>query len=76
LAREPALLIADEVTSMVDPRKRRPAVGALGLPTGGAWHWCTSLTTTSRLSPRTAIALTGRESTHEADMIETVARQP
>jgi len=55
LAREPSLLIADEVTSMVDLQEETTCCRcSRGLPTGGAWHWCTSLTTTSRLTPRTA----------------------
>ncbi|MGV0624834.1 ATP-binding cassette domain-containing protein [Mycolicibacter minnesotensis] len=43
LAREPALLIADEVTSMVDPQGREVLLGVLSELAGGSGRRCTSL---------------------------------
>ena len=52
LAREPALLIADEVTSMVDQQGREGLIAVLsGLTKNGiGCRWCTSRTTTTRRS--------------------------
>ena len=75
LAREPALLIADEVTSMVDPQGRDDLLSVLsGLADRRrmALVHITHYNVEAESADRT-IALTGRESTHEADMIETVA---
>lgn len=43
LAREPALLIADEVTSMVDPQGREVLLGVLSTLAGCSGQRCTSL---------------------------------
>lgn len=43
LAREPALLIADEVTSMVDPQGREVLLGVLSRLAGSSERRCTSL---------------------------------
>lgn len=43
LAREPALLIADEVTSMVDPKGREVLLGVLSGLAGSSERRCTSL---------------------------------
>ena len=75
LAREPALLIADEVTSMVDLQGRDDLLSVFsGLADRRrmALVHITHYNVEAESADRT-IALTGRESTHEADMIETVA---
>jgi energy-coupling factor transport system ATP-binding protein len=75
LAREPSLLIADEVTSMVDLQGRDDLLSVLsGLADRRrmALVHITHYNVEAESADRT-IALTGRESTHEADMIETVA---
>ena len=54
LAREPSLLIADEVTSMVDQDGRDGLMSVLsGSPSTTACRWCTSPTTTTKPTPPT-----------------------
>ena len=75
LAREPALLIADEVTSMVDQQGRDDLLSVLsGLAERRrmALVHITHYNVEAESADRT-IALTGRESTPRADMIDTVA---
>ena len=55
LAREPAMLIADEVTTMVDQEGRDALLGCCPVsPNDTGPRWCTSRTTTTRPTPRTA----------------------
>ncbi|WP_232425887.1 ABC transporter ATP-binding protein [Mycobacterium sp. JS623] len=75
LAREPSLLIADEVTSMIDQRGRDDVLSVFSNLAGRRrmalvhiTHYNAEAETADRM-----IALTGREPTHEADMIDTVA---
>ena len=76
LAREPALLIADEVTSMVDQDGREALMSVLsGLtqqpPT---CRWSTSRTTTTRRMPPTARQPDGkRRGRRQHEMVETAA---
>jgi energy-coupling factor transporter ATP-binding protein EcfA2 len=74
LAREPSLLVADEVTSMIDQQSRDDLLSVLSRLADRrrmAMVQITHYTSEAESADRT-IALTGRESTHAADMIETV----
>ncbi|GAB7071478.1 hypothetical protein JCM12141A_57670 [Mycolicibacterium hodleri] len=74
LARKPALLIADEVTSMVDQRGRDALVGLLSdlsRRRGLALVHITHYSEEARSADR-SIALAGTQPTMNADMIETV----
>jgi energy-coupling factor transport system ATP-binding protein len=75
LARGPSLLIADEVTSMIDQRGRDDLLSVFSgladrrrMALVHITHYNAEAETADRV-----IALTGREPTHEADTIETVA---
>lgn len=55
LARDPALLVADEITSMVDPQGRQDLLGCCpGSPSSTECPWCTSHISSPR--PRPPIA--------------------
>ena len=75
LARGPSLLIADEVTSMIDQRGRDDLLSVFSgladrrrMALVHITHYNAEAESADRV-----IALTGREPTHEADTIETVA---